>query len=225
MKLLPGADFPKITHKNNLQICLEIALPLIPRISRAMCWLALQRPVWNITNHLFFNTLSPRPTGHHLANDISKFISFMKFILFHFKFHWFFPSSPVNTMPASVHIMAWRPAGDKQISKPMIFYFTDTYMRHRPHWRAVLLNYWFGILLYAIIYSGIVCNPNKKHYDIWSAWGKVKPPNFSSCSYFASVSAVGLNIAWHVIYHLSVEELIPLLCHAVTPQDPECHDN
>ena len=34
---------------------------------------------------------------------------------------------PINNMPASVQIMAWRRPGDKQLSEPMI---TDAYVRH-----------------------------------------------------------------------------------------------
>ena len=35
----------------------------------------------------------------------------------------------INTKPALVQIMAWCLTGDKSLSKPMMAYFTDTYMR------------------------------------------------------------------------------------------------
>ena len=42
----------------------------------------------------------------------------------------FIPKGPINSIPALVQIMAWRRPDDKPLSKPMMVYFTDAYMRH-----------------------------------------------------------------------------------------------
>ena len=42
----------------------------------------------------------------------------------------FVPTSPIDNTPALVQVMAWRQAGDKPLSEPMLTPFTDAYMRH-----------------------------------------------------------------------------------------------
>ena len=38
--------------------------------------------------------------------------------------------SLINNKPALVQVMAWRWIGDKSLSEPMLFQFTDAHMRH-----------------------------------------------------------------------------------------------
>ena len=119
--------------------------------------------------------------------------------------------------------MAWCPAGDIQLSKPIIVYFTDTYIRHLASVACCFQSYFIYIvfLLYARIYSGIDVSQIK---GVMTYEWEVKPSNLFKY-HFASASAVRPNIAWHAVFHLSVKEIILLLCHDVTPQDPKCHDN
>ena len=42
----------------------------------------------------------------------------------------FVPNGSINDISAFVQIMAWRRPGDKSLSKPMLLFFTDAYMRH-----------------------------------------------------------------------------------------------
>ena len=42
----------------------------------------------------------------------------------------FVPKGPINCIPALFQIMASRRPGDKPLSGPMLFFFTDAYMRH-----------------------------------------------------------------------------------------------
>ena len=52
-----------------------------------------------------------------------------KFFEFRLIFPCFFPYSLIDYNSAVVQIIAWRWAGDKQLSEPMMTYFTDAYMR------------------------------------------------------------------------------------------------
>ena len=42
----------------------------------------------------------------------------------------FVPRGPIDYNWALVQVMAWRRAGDKPLSEPMLTQFTDAYMRH-----------------------------------------------------------------------------------------------
>ena len=42
----------------------------------------------------------------------------------------FVASSPIDSKPALVQVMAWRWIGDKPLSEPMLTQFTDSYMRY-----------------------------------------------------------------------------------------------
>ena len=42
----------------------------------------------------------------------------------------FVPKGPINNIPASVKIMAWRHPGDKPLPEPIMAWFTDVYMHH-----------------------------------------------------------------------------------------------
>ena len=43
----------------------------------------------------------------------------------------FVPKGPTDNNPALVQIMAWHQIGDKPLSKPMLIWFTDAYMRQQ----------------------------------------------------------------------------------------------
>ena len=42
----------------------------------------------------------------------------------------FVPSSPIDSMPVLVQVMAWCRTGYKPLPKPVLTQFTDAYMRH-----------------------------------------------------------------------------------------------
>ena len=78
-----------------------------------------------------FNTLRLRQDGCHFPDDIFKriFLNENAWILFTISLN-FVPKGPINNIPSSVQIMAWRRSGDKPFSGPMMALFTDAYMRH-----------------------------------------------------------------------------------------------
>ena len=72
-----------------------------------------------------------RQDGRHFQEGMFEYI-FLKenaciFITISMKF---VPKGPVNNIPPSVQIMAWRRPGNKPFSGPMIALFADAYMRH-----------------------------------------------------------------------------------------------
>ena len=77
------------------------------------------------------NTLRPRQDGCHFPDDIFKciFLNENAWILFTISLN-FVPKGPINNIPSSVQIMAWRRSGNKPFSGPMMALFTDAYVRH-----------------------------------------------------------------------------------------------
>ena len=66
------------------------------------------------------NTLK-RQNGHRLADDTFKRIFLIENIRILIKISpKFVPKGPINNNPALVQIMAWRRAGDKPLSEPMM---------------------------------------------------------------------------------------------------------
>ena len=87
-----------------------------------------------------FNSLRPRQNGRHFADDIFKCIFLNEIYV------WimsecpikislkFVPKGPINNMPASVQITAWRRPGDKPLSEPMMVSLLTHICVTRPQW-------------------------------------------------------------------------------------------
>ena len=71
--------------------------------------------------HEIVNTLRPRRNRRHFADDIFKCIFLDKNVLISIKISLkFIPKGPIDNIPTSVQIMAWRRPGDKPLSEPMM---------------------------------------------------------------------------------------------------------
>ena len=69
----------------------------------------------NVHRESIVDTLKPRQNGHHFADDSFNWIFFNENASISIKIPLkCFPDGPINHIPASVHIMAWRRSGDKQ---------------------------------------------------------------------------------------------------------------
>ena len=69
----------------------------------------------------YINTLRPRRSRRHFADDIFKCILLNENALTSIQISLkFIPKGPINNMPALVQIMAWCRPGDKPLSEPMI---------------------------------------------------------------------------------------------------------
>ena len=77
------------------------------------------------------STLRPRQNGRHFPDGILKLNLLNENVWISIEISLkVVPKSLINNIPALVQIMAWRRAGDKQLSKPMMTQFHDAYMRH-----------------------------------------------------------------------------------------------
>ena len=76
------------------------------------------------------NSSPPGQNGRHLA-DIFKciFLNENDKILIQIS-QKLVPRGPVDNKPALVQVMVWRRTGNKPLSEPMMFQFTDAYMWH-----------------------------------------------------------------------------------------------
>ena len=81
------------------------------------------------------NTLRPRQDGRHFPDDIFKciFLNENEWISLKISLK-FVCKGPINNIPASVQIMAWRRPGDKLLSEPMMFCLPTHICVTRPHW-------------------------------------------------------------------------------------------
>ena len=80
-------------------------------------------------------TLRPRQNGRHFADDILKCISLNENVWIPIEISLkFIPTGPIDTIPALVQIMAWRRAGDKPLSEPMMVILPTHICVARPQW-------------------------------------------------------------------------------------------
>ena len=70
---------------------------------------------------MFLNTLWPRQSGRHFADDILKCTFLNENVSIAIKISLkFVPKGPVNNISVLVQIMAWRRPGNKPLSEPMM---------------------------------------------------------------------------------------------------------
>ena len=81
------------------------------------------------------NTLRPRQDGRHFPDDIFKCIFLNDNVQISLKISLkFVPKGPINNIPSLVQIMAWRRAGDKPLSEPMMVSLLTHICVTRPQW-------------------------------------------------------------------------------------------
>ena len=89
--------------------------------SRCALWENKQKPCSTINTHSRNNSLRPRQSRHHFADDIFKCIILNENARISLKISLkFVPKIRINNIPALVPIMAWRQPGDKPLSEPMM---------------------------------------------------------------------------------------------------------
>ena len=95
-----------------------------------LLWMQLHVCVCGITK-----TLRSRQNGRHFADDIFKciFVNENVWIPIEISLK-FVPTGPINNIPALVQIMAWRRAGDKPLSEPMMVSLPTHICVSRPQW-------------------------------------------------------------------------------------------
>ena len=103
------------------------------------CWVRSVTP-YSITRPQWVNTLRPRQNGRHFADAIFKCIFVNEYVWIPIKNSLkFVPKGPINNMAALVQIMAWRRAGDKPLSEPMMVSLRTHICVTRPQWVKLIL--------------------------------------------------------------------------------------
>ena len=83
----------------------------------------------------YIKTLRPRQNGRHFTDDTFNPIFLNENIRISIKISLkFVPKVPINNIPASVQIMAWRRPGDKPLSELMMVYVLTHMCVTRPQW-------------------------------------------------------------------------------------------
>ena len=96
----------------------------------------------SVISHVFLNTLRPRQNGHHFADDIFKYIFLNENVWIPITISLkFVAKGLVDNIPALVQIMAWRRAGDKPLSEPMIFSLPTHICVTRPQWVNHIMSF------------------------------------------------------------------------------------
>ena len=115
-----------------------------------MIWLKkFTSPVMKMTCQtllLLLNTLGQRQNGRYFPDDIFECIYLKENvwipIIISLKF---VPKSPINNIPALVHIMAWRQPGYKPLSEPMMVRLPTYICVTRPQWIKRFINIWYDM--------------------------------------------------------------------------------
>ena len=77
------------------------------------------------------NSSLPRQNGHHLADDIFKYIFMNEKVCILIRNSLkLVPNSQIDNESVLVQVKAWRPIADKPLSEPMLTQSTDAFMRH-----------------------------------------------------------------------------------------------
>ena len=131
--------------------------PYVPTIDAETSKLHREDDVWGVFSELklnqssnvvfvmlyclsYINTLRPRQNGRHFADDIFKWIFMNKNVWIPIEISLkFVPKGPINNIPALVQVMAWRRAGDKPLSEPMMSSLLTHICVTRPQW---VILYW-----------------------------------------------------------------------------------
>ena len=129
------------------------------------------------------NTLRPRQTGCHFADDIFKSIFLNENVWIPIKISLkFAPKGPINNNPSLVQIIVWRRPGAKPLFEPMMGSLLTHICVTRPQWvnsyqgldilRIFLWNcrqaHWWLVTLFKVNWPGAV-----RHWAI--IWAKVDP--------------------------------------------------
>ena len=88
-----------------------------------------------------FNTLRPRQSERHFADDIFMCIFFNENCCILIKFSLkYVRKGPIDNNPSLVQIMAWRRSDDKPLSEPMMVSLPTHICVTRPQWVNVYLT-------------------------------------------------------------------------------------
>ena len=110
--------------------------------------------------HTPINTLRPRQNGRHFADAIFKCIFLNENVLIPIKISLkFVRKGRINNIPALVQVMAWRRAGDKPLSEPMMVSSPTHICITRPQWVKTLKDSLYSLKAWKVprVFWGFFC--------------------------------------------------------------------
>ena len=128
--------------RTNIRVVIKV-LPIVCCKNVISCAIVLMVFIMAIVN-----TLRPRQDGRHFADDIFKRIFLNENVWIPIKISLkFVPKSPINNIPALVHIIAWRRLGDKPLYETMLVSLLTHICVTRPQWvkRKNSRHHWMNL--------------------------------------------------------------------------------
>ena len=122
-------------------------------------------------SYCVFNTLRPIQNGRRFADDTFKRIFLNENIRISIKISLkFVPKGLINNIPALVQIMAWRRAGDKPLSEPMMVCLPTHTCGTRSQWvnKNIVITLWWNLMASDKLW---LCSD--MHFSNCSWWFKV----------------------------------------------------
>ena len=128
--------------RTDIRVVIKV-LPIVCCMNVISCAIVLMVFIMAIVN-----TMRPRQDGCHFADDIFKRIFLNENVWIPIKISLkFVPKSPINNIPALVHIMAWRRLGDKPLYETMLVSLLTHICVTRPQWvkRKNRRHHWMNL--------------------------------------------------------------------------------
>ena len=147
-----------------------------------MGWDTVLRRQSSDTNfHISINSLRPRQSRRHFADDIFKCIFSNEYVWIPIKISLkFVPKGPINNIPELVQIMAWRRPGDKPLSETKMISLPAHICVTRPQWvstmhwimliRLMCFNHFilnfFSCNLFLLLFARFIIHRSWKHQGL-----------------------------------------------------------
>ena len=124
------------------------------------------------------NTSRSRQNGYHFADDIFKCFFLNENVWISLRF---VPKGLFNNIPALVQIMAWRRAGDKPLSEPMMITLLMQICVTRPQWvKCVSLIFPANPCVFYLPLRSL-SGPEPEVELMWNQWGMVYTVGHMDC--------------------------------------------
>ena len=159
-----------------------------------------------------FNTLRPRQSERHFADDIFMYIFLNENCCILIKFSLkYVRKGPIDNNPALVQIMAWRRSGDKPSSEPMMVSLPTHICVTRPQW---VNKYKINHLVMIVLLSDI-CRQTIHGIDLIFSAGMVygTPLDAHEFSISCHVDKISFKFSKHCTWRCSSHQFPKGYCH------------
>ena len=145
-----------------------------------------------MVHHTVVNTLRPRQSRRHFADDIFKCIFLNENAGISLKISLkFVPKVRINNIPALVQIMAWRRPGDKPLSEPRMVSLLTHICATRPQWVNEVIEIPSS---HGQFSTKMLTMNTPKLGHLHEVWGAYSVNVFSTCTLYLYYSFTAWNI-------------------------------